>query len=121
MIKFLGWLGDNPKTYVEDIKMEYQGVIVEKYFLRTTHLKVLTKEEKILDISGLSFDLINFSHVDDSIIKFRNKNCCNLKNDSINIIIEYINVPKDVLNDKRWPEDVPFECESFLEPNWHKH
>ena len=60
----------NDRYIKEDIKKEYKGVIIEKYYSKATHLKIKINKET-LDISGLSEKMIVLSEVGDSIIKFK--------------------------------------------------
>lgn len=109
--KILDNTGGNPTTpFIKDIQSGYRGVIVEKYFLKTIHLKILTDSEEIIDIAMLSTELEEESNVGDSLIKIPNKNCCVLKNESKSIVLQYLFVPEKILEDKKWPEDMSPEC-----------
>ena len=109
--KILDNTGENPTTpFIKDIQSGYRGVIVEKYHLKTIHLKILTDKQEVIDIAMLSPDLKKKSNVGDSLIKIPNKNCCVLKNESKSIVLQYIFVPEKILEDKKWPEDMSPEC-----------
>ncbi|NLT50713.1 MAG: hypothetical protein GXX85_07345 [Ignavibacteria bacterium] len=95
-IFFLNWLANNPEQYIDDIKIGYKGKIVDKYYSRENHIKIKINNSE-LDISGLSDQLITLSNIGDTLIKYKNTNCCELIQKSRKLSLQYKHIPEDVL------------------------
>lgn len=65
----------NYRVAKRKISSKYKGVVIEKFFSRTTHLKIQVNNE-VKDLSTLNGELLNFITIGDSIYKMKNKNLC---------------------------------------------
>lgn len=92
----LNWLANNPEQYIDDIKIGYKGKIVDKYYSRENHIKIKINNSEF-DISGLSDQLITLSNIGDTLIKYKNTNCCELIQKSQKLSLRYKHMPEDVL------------------------
>lgn len=82
---------DNEGKVVK-ISQEYTGIIIDKYNVHGTHLKIQTKAHGIIDITMLSANLIDKSSIGDSILKIKNQNTCILIKDGKKQVMQYIYV-----------------------------
>ncbi|MCF8355223.1 MAG: hypothetical protein K9H48_12300 [Melioribacteraceae bacterium] len=96
LIIFLRWCSDSPDTYTDDIELEFKGRVTKKYFRKTINLNLDVFGKKI-NIAGLSDELENNVSVGDSLIKYKNSNCCLLVKDTIELKLKYIFIPESVL------------------------
>jgi hypothetical protein len=95
----------SPKRYIDEINSSFKGVIVEKYFLKSTHLKIKTTDGNEIDVAAVSGDLIKESAVGDTIEKIPNDNYVFLTQQGARSKLIYIYIPDLVRNDSRWPAE----------------
>jgi hypothetical protein len=97
--------GNNPKFYINDIRMGYKGILIKRYFLKTDHYVIKISDSE-LDVVFLAHELVNNFEVGDSIIKLPNDNYCTIiKPNGVNIKLLYKFIPTKIRNDFRWPEE----------------
>jgi hypothetical protein len=105
LICLLIFLTRRPGRYIDIIKSSFKGVIVEKYFLKTTHLKIKTSDNNVIDVAAVSGAMIKESEVGDSIEKVPNDNYVFLTKKGVRSKLIYIYIPDVIRNDFRWPAE----------------
>ena len=76
--------------------MHYNGRIDSIYTQRSKTLKIITEQDSVVIVSGLSNELLKASHVGDSIEKIRNKNCCVIRSNGRSDTCQYIFVDEQI-------------------------
>ena len=102
-LSFIIYFGKSPRKYIEEIRSSYNGIIIEKFYSRATHIKIKTNKGKIIDVALLSKDLIENSSVGDSIEKIPNDNYVIIKRGQKKYKVLYLYISKSIANDRRWP------------------
>jgi hypothetical protein len=93
----------DPDLYIEKIHKSYKGVIVKKYFLKSTHLLIRTTDGENVDIAAIGGDLLKQSAVGDTIEKIPNDNFVLLTKNGVKLKLIYVYIPYMVRQDSRWP------------------
>src|ERR1700730_18529087 len=63
-----------PNLYIQEVKKGYKGKIVKKYSKKTSHLRIQTTSNEIIDVAMVTDSLINVSLLGDTIEKIQNHN-----------------------------------------------
>jgi hypothetical protein len=93
----------DPDLYIEKIRKSYKGVIVKKYFLKSTHLRIRTTDSENIDIAAIGGDLLKQSAVGDTIEKIPDDNVVLLTKNGVKLKLIYVYIPDMIRQDSRWP------------------
>jgi hypothetical protein len=80
----------NRDIYLQEIRMHYKGRIDSIYTKRSKTLRIITEQDSVVIVSGLSPELLKASQVGDSIEKIENKNCCVIRSNGRTDTCQYI-------------------------------
>jgi hypothetical protein len=105
---FITWmsdLGSSPNILIDEIRMGYEGVIVDKILKRTTILKIKTNRGEIVEVGILCDEFENSAEIGDLIEKIPNENYVLLKKDSGVLKLPYLYINERMRSDRRWPKE----------------